>query len=209
MKKILVLFAHPAQNESKINVKMANAAKKQSHVTLVDLYAQYPAGFIDVELEQKRLLKHDVIVFLHPFYWYSTPPILKLWQDIVLEHGFAYGTKGTKLKGKIFFCAISTGAPEKAYTKTGSNHFTIRQLLAPLEQTANLCGMKFLPPFVLHNANTSLEAGLVLEHVEKWRETLSALTQGRLPINAASKLDNLTKANCKPAKITATKKRRL
>lgn len=207
MKKILVLFAHPAQERSEINIQLAKAAKKQSHVTLVDLYAEYPTGFIDVDLEQKRLLKHDVIVFLHPFYWYSTPPILKLWQDMVLEYGFAYGAEGTKLKGKIFFSTLSAGGPEKAYMEKGYNHFTIRQLLAPLEQTAVLCGMKYLPPFVLYSALKAHDDGLIADHVENWCNVLEALKDERLPIAAAAKLELLNDAVYQPAKISSTKRR--
>ena len=39
---------------------------------------------------------HDVVIFQFPLFWYSTPPILKQWQDIVLEYGWAYGEGGTK-----------------------------------------------------------------------------------------------------------------
>ena len=60
-------------------------------VRLHDLYEAYPDFLIDVEAEQALLLEHDVIVFQHPVYWYSSPAILKEWQDLVLEHGFAYG----------------------------------------------------------------------------------------------------------------------
>lgn len=205
MKKILVLFAHPAQERSQINVELAKAAKKLSYVTLVDLYAEYPTGFIDVDLEQKRLLKHDIIIFLHPFYWYSTPPILKLWQDMVLEYGFAYGVDGTKLKGKIFFSSLSAGGPQKSYSDKGHNHLTIRQLLAPLEQTAQLCGMKYLPPYVLYSALKAHEKGLIEGHVENWCNVLMALKEERLPIGPACKLDTLNEATYKPAKTGSNK----
>lgn len=204
MKKILVLFAHPAQERSQVNVELAKAAKKLSFVTLVDLYAEYPTGFIDVDLEQKRLLKNDVIIFLHPFYWYSTPPILKLWQDMVLEYGFAYGAEGTKLKNKIFFSTLSAGGPQKAYTDKGYNHFTIRQLLAPLEQTALLCGMKYLPPFVLYSALKAHDKNLIAGHVENWSNVLEALKEERLPIGPACKLETLNEAIYKPAKSNLT-----
>lgn len=208
MKKILVLFAHPAQERSQINVELAKAAIKQSHVTLVDLYAEYPTGFIDVELEQKRVLKHDVIVFLHPFYWYSTPPILKLWQDLVLEHGFAYGADGSKLKNKIFFSTLSAGGPKKSYSQNGYNHFTVRQLLAPLEQTALLCGMKYLPPYVLFEALRAFDTNQIADHVEKWCSVLEALKEERLPIIAACKLELLNDASYKPEKQSLIKRRR-
>jgi glutathione-regulated potassium-efflux system ancillary protein KefG len=86
------------------------------------LYEAYPRLDIDVEHEQKLLLEHDVIIFQHPFYWYSTPPILKQWQDLVLQHGWAYGSTGTALQGKTFLSAISAGAGEGAYCSAGYNH---------------------------------------------------------------------------------------
>jgi glutathione-regulated potassium-efflux system ancillary protein KefG len=61
--------------------------------------------------------------------------------DLVLEHGFAYGDQGTALKGKTALWLISTGGGQAAYTEDGYAGFTVRQLLAPFEQTARLCGM--------------------------------------------------------------------
>jgi len=81
----------------------------------------------------------------HPLYWYSTPAILKEWQDLVLQHGWAYGAKDTALHGKRWHQVVTAGGSEEAYCAQGSNRLTVRQLLAPLEQTARLCGMRFLP----------------------------------------------------------------
>jgi putative NADPH-quinone reductase len=124
---------------------MARATARVEGVTLVDLYAEYPDFQIDIDREQGRLVGHDVLVFMHPLYWYSTPAILKEWQDLVLEHGFAYGSQGTALHGKIFFSALTAGGAEAAYQAEGYNHFTIRELLHPLEQTAALCGRRGAP----------------------------------------------------------------
>jgi glutathione-regulated potassium-efflux system ancillary protein KefG len=120
-------------------------------VTVHDLYEEYPTFHIQVAREQKLLLEHDLIVFQHPFYWYSSPALLKEWQDVVLTYGFAYGDNGTALHGKKLWSAISAGGPSEAYRSDGSNHFTISELLRPFEQTANLCGMTYLPPFSLHS----------------------------------------------------------
>ena len=108
-RNVLVLFAHPSPGRSEVNGPMARAAAGIDGVTLVDLYAEYPDFRIDVDREQKRLLDHDVIVFQHPLYWYSTTAILKEWQDLVLEHGFAYGSEGTALQGKIDAEATARG----------------------------------------------------------------------------------------------------
>ncbi len=190
-RRVLVLFAHPSQERSEVNRPLAEATSGVQGVDLVDLYREYPTLAIDVDREQARLVAHEVLVFLHPLYWYSTPAILKEWQDLVLEHGFAYGTGGTALRGKIFFNALTAGGPEPAYRAQGYNHFSIRELLRPLEQTALLCGMIYLPPFALFGARTAVEEGRVQAHVADWVRVLEALRDGRLDITAAQSLPRL------------------
>jgi glutathione-regulated potassium-efflux system ancillary protein KefG len=150
MARVLVLFAHPALQKSRVHRVLAAAAERVEGITFHDLYECYPDLHLNVEREQKLLVEHDIVVFQHPFYWYSTPAILKEWQDLVLEWGFAYGDGGIALRGKKLLTALSTGGPEEAYRREGFNHFTVRELLAPLEQTMRLCGVEYLPPFVLH-----------------------------------------------------------
>jgi putative NADPH-quinone reductase len=128
---------------------------------------------------------------MHPLYWYSTPAILKEWQDLVLEYGFAYGAGGTALFGKIFFNALTAGGPEAAYRAAGYNHFTIRELLNPLEQTAELCGMVYLPPFALFGARTAVEEGRFDAHVTEWVRVLEALRDHRLNVLTARELPKL------------------
>ncbi|CRI63644.1 putative NAD(P)H oxidoreductase [Thiocapsa sp. KS1] len=188
---ILVLFAHPSLDRSEVNRPLMQATANVEGVTLVDLYAEYPDFQIDIDREQGRLLVHEVIVFMHPIYWYSTPAILKEWQDLVLEHGFAYGSKGTALQGKIFFSAVTASGGEAAYQAEGFNHFTIRELLRPLEQTASMCGMRYLPPFALFGARTAVEEGRVDAHVADWVRVLEALRDDRLDIETASALTRL------------------
>jgi len=191
MRRILVLFAHPSLDRSEVNRPLAVATSGVEGVTLVDLYAAYPDFQIDIDREQERLIAHDVIVFMHPLYWYSTPAILKEWQDLVLEYGFAYGSKGTALHDKLFFNALTAGGGEAAYCAEGYNHFTIRELLHPLEQTAAMCGMHYLPPFTLFGARTAVEEGRVEAHVADWVRVLEALRDERLDIEAARNLPRL------------------
>jgi putative NADPH-quinone reductase len=188
---VLVLLAHPSLERSEANAPMVAAARRLDGITLIDLYAEYPAFEIDVEREQQRLVEHHVICFQHPLYWYSTPAILKEWQDLVLEHGFAYGSGGTALQGKLFFAAITAGGAEAAYCAAGYNHFSIRELLRPLEQTALLCGMTYLPPFALFGARTAVEEGRIDTHVADWVRLLSALRDGRLDVARAAPLPRL------------------
>jgi putative NADPH-quinone reductase len=173
---------------------MAQAAERVAGITFVDLYADYPRFDIDVEREQQRLLEHDVILFQFPVFWYSTPSLLKEWQDLVLEHGFAYGTDGTALRGKIFFNALTAGGLEAAYQAEGYNHFTLRELLHPIEQTARLCGMIYLPPFALFGARTAVDEGRVDRHVADWVNLLEAVRDHRIDIDSAQHLTLLNSA---------------
>lgn len=192
--KVLILFAHPAQGRSEVNVHMARVAEWVPGVTLVDLYGEYPVFDIDVDAEQARLNDHDVLIFLHPLYWYSTPAILKEWQDLVLEYGYAYGTDGTALKGKTFLSAVTTGGPAEAYRAEGYNHFTLRELMAPLQQMADLCGMLWVPPFVMHGARHAKESGEIEGHLDTWEHLLEALVEGRLDLSGARDLETLNPA---------------
>lgn len=152
MAKVMVIYAHPGQRFSHAGRAMAEAARGVDGLTFVDLYDEYPRHDIDVAQEQERLLAHDVIVFQFPLYWYSTPSLLKEWQDLVLQYGFAYGSEGKALAGKTMALAITTGGPEDAYAPGGYNNHELRAFLMPLQQTAALCQMHFTDPFVLYGA---------------------------------------------------------
>lgn len=173
--RILILFAHPALEKSRVSRHLIKAVKNLDAVTIHDLYEAYPDFHIDVKFEQDLLLAHEIIVFHHPFYWYSSPAILKEWQDLVLEYGFAYGHPGTALQGKKFLSAITTGGGEQAYQREGYNRFTIRELLVPFEQTADLCGMEYLPPFVVHGTHQLREQHQIAKHAEDYRVAIIAL----------------------------------
>lgn len=188
--KVLVLFAHPVLEKSRANRALLEAVRGTAGVTFRDLYEEYPDLGIDVEREQELLLAHDAFVFQHPFYWYSTPAILKEWQDLVLEHNWAYGTHGKKLVGKTTFNVVTVGGPEAAYRSGGYNRFTVRQLLAPYEATANLCGMRFLAPFVVHGT-LNLRPTDLEPHVREYRRVLEALCADRLDVARAATVDRL------------------
>jgi glutathione-regulated potassium-efflux system ancillary protein KefG len=191
MRRVLVLFAHPVLERSRVNRRLVSAIRDVENVTVHDLYAVYPTSNINVAREQELLLAHDVIVFQHPFYWYSVPAILKEWQDLVLEHGWAYGAGGTKLKGKITLNAVTTGGPATAYNKTGYNRFTVRELLAPWDQTAHLCGMRYLAPFAVHAALRIASDDDVAQRREDYRRLIVALRDDRLDLDRAAAGENL------------------
>jgi glutathione-regulated potassium-efflux system ancillary protein KefG len=191
MRRILILFAHPVLERSRVNRRLLAAVRDLAGVTVHDLYEAYPTLYIDAKREQRLLVDHDVVVFQHPFYWYSTPAILKEWQDLVLEHGWAYGHGGTQLRGKITFNAITTGGPEAAYRRGGYNRFTIRELLAPWDQTAHLCGMRFLAPFAVHAALRVVGDEDVAAARAAYRQLIEALRDERIDLERAASVENL------------------
>lgn len=186
MASILVLYAHPAPHKSRVNRRLAAAAREVEGVTFRDLYELYPDFLIDVEEEQKLLKEHDVIVLQHPFYWYSAPSLVKEYLDLVLTYGWAYGKGGTALQGKIMLQAISAGGPEEVYTAQGRNRFTMRQLLAPFDQTAFLCGMRYLAPHTIHGANQFADGASIQPLAQRYARLLTALRDETLPLDAAA-----------------------
>lgn len=149
MARVLILFAHPALQKSRVHRRLVPRTASVPDVHLHDLYEAYPDFLIDVQKEQSLLVDHDVVVVQHPFYWYGVPPLLKQWMDLVLEHGWAYGSRGEALRGKWLLPVISAGGGANAYREGGYNRFTVREFLVPLEQTARLCGMRYAPPWVV------------------------------------------------------------
>jgi len=178
MPRVLLYFAHPNQAASHVNAQMFAVAQQVTDITCVDLYAKYPRFNIDTDREQQRLLDHDIILFQFPLFWYSTPSIVKEWQDLVLEHGFAYGAGGTKLAGKSLGLAITAAGPEDAYQTDGYQKHALRDFLRPLEQTAHLCKMQFLTPFVLYASLQAPKTGRVAPHVKAYQNLLQGLRDG-------------------------------
>jgi glutathione-regulated potassium-efflux system ancillary protein KefG len=177
--RVLVLFAHPRLRRSVVQRAMLAAIAGLHDITVRDLYAEYPDFLIDARREQASIADHDLIVLQHPLYWYSSPAIVKEWLDIVLEEGWAYGEGGEALRGKCLLNALSTGGPQEAYHGRGRNRFPVRSLLAPFDQTAYLCGMAWLEPFVVH-AGRKLEPAALSSRAERYRELLVGLRDGRL-----------------------------
>src|SRR3989337_1253390 len=133
MSSILILFAHPLLEKSRIHNQLLKQATQVQGVTINDLYQNYPDFDIDVRREKKLLLAHDIIIWQHPFYWYSSPALLKQWQDLVLEHGWAYGKNGTALTGKRIFNVFTSGGTAKAYKRGGYNKYPVHEYLRPFE----------------------------------------------------------------------------
>lgn len=181
MNKILILFAHPRFEKSKINRALLANIGQMQEVSLHDLYEEYPDFNVDIEREKELLRAQDIIAWHHPLYLYSAPALLKQWMDMVLEHGWAHGNRGNNLKDKLIFNVLTIGGTREAYTARGHNKFTIGEFLTPFEQTANLCKMTYLPPFAVHGTHLLTEKDLA-GYARLYQTLLERLAQGAFEI---------------------------
>lgn len=157
MPDVLILLAHPALERSRVNRPLVEAVAGLRGVRIHDLYEAYPDFDIDVRHEQRLLESYERIVFQHPLFWYSTPALVKEWLDLVLEHGWAYGSSGTALRGKVALTALSSGGGAEAYQAEGLNRYSVREFLRPFEQTLSLCGVRWLGPYATQGTHAITE----------------------------------------------------
>ena len=181
MNNILILFAHPRFEKSRVNRALLADVAELPGVTFRDLYEHYPDFNVDVEREKLLLTEHQIIIWHHPFYMYGAPALLKQWMDLVLEYGWAHGRGVYSLQDKIIFNALTSGGTRETYTATGHNRFTVREFLAPFEQTARLCKMVYLPPFVVQGTHLLTEEQLSL-HAALYRTLLERLVRGEFSV---------------------------
>jgi glutathione-regulated potassium-efflux system ancillary protein KefF len=168
---IYLLAAHPNWRESRVNRLLWQAAQGVPGVLATDLYASYADYDIDVAAEQARCQAARLLVLMHPIQWYSMPALQKLWLDEVLAHGWAYGSGGDALRGKDLWLVATTVGGESSYHPQGYNRYFFDAFLPPYEQTAALCGLRFLPPLLLHGAHSASDTE-VQAHVQVFAERL-------------------------------------
>lgn len=148
--KTLVLVFHPDLTASRVNRRLTEEMEKQTNVTVHRVYEAYSDEKIDVVAEQSLLEEHDRIVLQFPLYWYSTPSLLKKWEDAVLTYGWAFGSNGDKLHGKELLVAVTIGGAKESYSPDGDHNYTVPELLRPLQQTSNMIGTRYLTPYLLY-----------------------------------------------------------
>lgn len=171
--RILIVYAHPRHEQSHVNRGLCDAAASLPNVTLHDLYETYPDFHIDTVREQAALEQCNLIVLQHPIQWYGMPSLLKEWIDVVFEHGWAYGHEGRALAGKDLWLVTTTGAAAEAYRVDGYHGRPFSDFMAPYEQTARLCGMRWRLPFIVHGARDA-SAAIIETHAERYRTMLAS-----------------------------------
>jgi glutathione-regulated potassium-efflux system ancillary protein KefF len=170
---ICLVYAHPWHSRSRANAALLAAVADLPGVDVRRLYDLYPDFDVDVAAEQQALARADVVVLQHPIYWYSLPPLAKLWIDRVLAAGWAY-SGGRALAGKRWLWVVTTGGGEADYAPDGPHERPFESFVAPIEQTARFCGMSFLPPLVVRGAHRIDDAALAAT-ARGYRARLEAL----------------------------------
>lgn len=177
MSGLLILLAHPRLQHSRVSRAMAEAAKTVDRVVVHDLYELYPDCHIYVKREQELAASVNHLVLQFPLQWYSCPSLLKEWLDVVLEWGWAYGESEKALAGKTLTCAITIGGSARGYQPDGPHRYPLEDFLKPFEQTAEICGMIYKPPFVFYHSRKADEDA-VRRHAQAYQHVLSDLLEG-------------------------------
>lgn len=172
---ILIIYAHPYPEHSHANRRMLEKIAGMPDVEVRSLYHLYPDFNIDIAAEQKALSRADLIVLQHPLQWYSVTPLLKLWIDKVMSYGWAYGRNGTALHGKSLLWAVTTGGGERHFALGDNPGF--EALAQPLQATALYCGLRWLPPCVMHCA-FSCDDSLLASHAAAYEQRLLMWREG-------------------------------
>lgn len=119
----------------------------------------------DVQAEQAKLDRADLLVLQFPLWWFGMPAILKGWVDRVFVRGYAYGIPdpdrpgrnrryGTGgLAGKRALAVVTVGGAAAGYGPRGLDGDLPQVLFPLLHGTFFYTGMAPLPPFAVHSAN--------------------------------------------------------
>lgn len=176
MKNALVLFAHPFSNKSRVNRAVMEALQDLPCVRVHDLYEEYPYFHIKVDREQELLLESDLIIWQHPLYWFSMPPLMKLWCDEVLRRDFAFGPDGSRLQGKDLLLSVTTGGLGDPTLSIPS----IQELFLPYQQIAKVCGLNWRDPLLMQATGRATNEE-VQRHAEQVRRVILGYCENVIP----------------------------
>lgn len=127
---VFIVYAHPSKESFTYQMKetfIQSLIKNHHTYEISDLYemnfnetlseAEYlreafydrkPSVPNDVLLEQAKIQKADIIVFIYPVFWTECPAILTGWFQRVWTYGFAYGENAEmkKLEKALFLVSM-------------------------------------------------------------------------------------------------------
>ena len=150
MKNVVIVCGHPDLKISLANkTVLEEISARLPQVEIRNLCELYPDYKFDIKAEQAALEKADVIIFQYPMNWYGVPGLLKLYIDKVMEHGWAYGSKGTALAGKVLIASLTMGAPDVAYSAEGVMGHTVEEFSYQIKNFAAMCKLDFKKLFYI------------------------------------------------------------
>lgn len=130
----------------------------------------------DIQREQDRVRRADVMIFYFPLWGGSLPAMLKGWFDRVLAYGFSY-VDGTRFdtglfKGRAGMCCIPTGGTRERFSPEGV-YGSIDNMLFPFTRgTLAYLGLDVADPFVAYAAPRVGDEGR-RELLNEWETYLS------------------------------------
>lgn len=139
--------------------------------------AETTGGYTEqIEREQQRLARADLVIFQFPVWWYSVPAMLKGWFDRVLTYGFAYDDEKLfddgLLRSKRAMVSLTTGGSADELGADAHRTGTPQDFLRAVQGgTLGFVGMQVLPPFITFAPGGLGDVGRRSELV-RWRDHL-------------------------------------
>jgi NAD(P)H dehydrogenase (quinone) len=150
----------------------------QFHYQSEQLHAARGGGFApELQREQDRVRRADLVILQFPLWWGGTPAILKGWFDRVLAYGFAY-IDGARFESGVFrgkhgLICVTTGGTVERFT-AGSTYGEIETVLRPVQRLVlQYMGFHAHPPFVCYAAPRVDDAAR-RAYLLEWRERVAA-----------------------------------
>lgn len=158
MHNVLIILAHPKSDS--LNHSIANLYRQEKeaqgkNVELLDLYkcdvqqkfftfedTNKPEFTQEMKYFQNKIDCAQELVFVFPYWWGSSPAILKNFLDWNFSKDFAFTYENSRPVGlldKQVTVFTTTGAPSLVYTITGANR-RLKKMWK--DQIINFCGMK-------------------------------------------------------------------
>jgi NAD(P)H dehydrogenase (quinone) len=143
----------------------------------------------DIQAEQDKLDRADLLVLQFPLWWFGVPAILKGWIDRVFVRGYAYGLPdpdrpgrslryGTGgLAGKRALAVVSIGGHEEGYRSRGIDGSLVEVLFPLLHGTFFYTGMRPLPPVAVYGAGHLTDEGYRTAALELRARLAGAFTE--------------------------------
>ncbi len=141
--KTVIIVDHPSYDTSVVNRRWLDEVRKYPDEFLIhNLQSYYPRSRIDPVVERSLIDNNGAVVFQFPIHWFTCPPMLKDWFDLVLTPDWVQG-RGRHLAGRKTALAVTAGAGEDMYQQGGGFGHTLADFLCPFETALRFCKTDF------------------------------------------------------------------